>query len=79
MRYKLFPYLYTAARETYDTGIGMKAEDIPELRRAWCKSHNSHRGLTMSLRELWLNEIVYGPSDGSLCPVRPSRSTRRSS
>lgn len=23
MRYKLFPYLYTAARETYDTGIGM--------------------------------------------------------
>ena len=46
--------------------FGMKPEDMPELRRAWCKSHNSHRGLTMSLRELWLNEIVYGPSDGSL-------------
>lgn len=23
MRYRLFPYLYTAARETYDTGVGM--------------------------------------------------------
>ena len=23
LRYRLFPYLYTAARETYDTGIGM--------------------------------------------------------
>ena len=33
MRYKLFPYLYTAARETYDTGIGMNRPlyyDYPE-------------------------------------------------
>ena len=33
LRYKLFPYLYTAARETYDTGIGMNRPlyyDYPE-------------------------------------------------
>ncbi len=33
MRYRLFPYLYTAARETYDTGIGMSRPlyyDYPE-------------------------------------------------
>ena len=32
-RYRLFPYLYTAARETYDTGIGMNRPlyyDYPE-------------------------------------------------
>ena len=33
LRYKLFPYIYTAARETYDTGIGMNRPlyyDYPE-------------------------------------------------
>lgn len=33
LRYKLFPYLYTAARETYDTGVGMNRPlyyDYPE-------------------------------------------------
>ena len=33
LRYKLFPYLYTAARETYDTGIGINRPlyyDYPE-------------------------------------------------
>jgi alpha-glucosidase (family GH31 glycosyl hydrolase) len=33
LRYRLFPYLYTAARETYDTGIGMNRPlyyDYPE-------------------------------------------------
>lgn len=38
----------------------MKPEEIPELRRAWCKFYNSHRGLTMGLRELWLDRIVFG-------------------
>ncbi len=57
----IIPSLNDVLRMQY----GMKPEDMPELRRAWCKSHNSHRGLTMSLRELWLNEIVYGPSEGS--------------
>ena len=33
LRYRLFPYLYTAARETYDTGVGMNRPlyyDYPE-------------------------------------------------
>ena len=38
MRYKLFPYLYTAARQTYDTGIGMNRPlyyDYPEDANAY--------------------------------------------
>lgn len=37
-RYRLFPYLYTAARETYDTGIGMNRPlyyDYPEDSKAY--------------------------------------------
>ena len=41
----------------------MKPDEIPELRRAWCKSFNAHRGLTMGLRELWLDRIVFGTRD----------------
>ncbi len=38
LRYRLFPYLYTAARETYDTGIGMNRPlyyDYPEESNAY--------------------------------------------
>lgn len=38
MRYQMFPYLYTAARETYDTGIGMNRPlyyDWPEENNAY--------------------------------------------
>lgn len=38
LRYKLFPYLYTAARETYDTGVGMNRPlyyDYPEESNAY--------------------------------------------
>lgn len=37
-RYRMFPYLYTAARETYDTGIGMNRPlyyDYPEEANAY--------------------------------------------
>ena len=37
-RYRLFPYLYTAARETYDTGVGMNRPlyyDYPEEGNAY--------------------------------------------
>ena len=37
-RYRLFPYLYTAARETYDTGVGMNRPlyyDYPEDANAY--------------------------------------------
>ena len=38
LRYRLFPYIYTAARETYDTGIGMNRPlyyDYPEANNAY--------------------------------------------
>lgn len=38
LRYRLFPYLYTAARETYDTGVGMNRPlyyDWPEEGKAY--------------------------------------------
>ena len=38
LRYRLFPYLYTAARETYETGIGMNRPlyyDYPEESNAY--------------------------------------------
>lgn len=38
LRYRLFPYLYTAARETYDTGIGISRPlyyDYPEESNAY--------------------------------------------
>lgn len=38
----------------------LSPEEMPEFRRARCKYRNSHNGLTMSLRELWLDRIVFG-------------------
>lgn len=38
MRYQLFPYLYTAARETYDTGIGMNRP----LYYEWPEDNNAY-------------------------------------
>ena len=43
----------------------LSADDKPELRRAYCKMFNAHRGLTMGLRELWLDRIVFGVREGS--------------
>ncbi len=40
LRYKLFPYIYTCARETYDTGIGMNRPlyyDYPEDNNAYVR------------------------------------------
>lgn len=41
---------------------GMNEAEIPEMRGACCRFRNSHRGLTMGLRELWLDRIVFGNS-----------------
>ena len=38
LRYQLFPYLYTAARETYDTGIGMNRP----LYYEWPEENNAY-------------------------------------
>ncbi len=39
LRYRLFPYLYTAARETYDTGVGMNRP----LYYEWPETDNAYR------------------------------------
>ena len=33
--------------------------DLPSMRRARCKFRNSHRGLAIGLREMWLESIVF--------------------
>ena len=38
----------------------LKPNEMPELVRAFCKFRNSHRGLTMRLREIWLDRFVLG-------------------
>ncbi len=38
--------------------FGLSESELPEFRRACCKFRNSHRGLTVDLRSLWLEEIV---------------------
>lgn len=47
-------------RDLLITKFGMEENEIPELSRACCRFRNSHRGLTMGLRELWLDKIVFG-------------------
>lgn len=72
LRYKLFPYLYTAARETYDTGIGMNRPlyyDYPEDGNAYLYEDEYMFGGDMlvapiytpqregkSMRKIWLPE-----------------------
>jgi len=43
--------------------FNMNEADIPELKGACCRFRNSHRGLTMALREIWLDRIVFGTSN----------------
>ena len=40
--------------------FGMDENDFPEFKSACCKFRNSHRGLTMTLRDMWLDSIVFG-------------------
>lgn len=39
--------------------FGMSEDSLPEFRRACYKYRNSHRGLSMQLREAWLRDIVF--------------------
>lgn len=34
--------------------------ELPEFHKACCKFRNSHRGLTMGLRDMWLDRLVFG-------------------
>lgn len=46
--------------DTLTMKFRLKPEDMPTMRRTHCKFRNSHRGLTIGLRELWLDRIVFG-------------------
>ena len=48
LRYQLFPYLYTAARETYETGVGMNRP----LYYDWPEENNAYR---------FEDEYMFGP------------------
>jgi len=52
----IFGYVRALLQSRY----GMDENDIPEFRMACCRFRNSHRGLTIGLRELWLDRIVFG-------------------
>ena len=34
--------------------------EYPEFYKACCKFRNSHRGLTMGLRDMWIDKLVFG-------------------
>ncbi len=38
---------------------GMTEEELPDMSRARCKFRNSHRGLAIALREMWLESLVF--------------------
>ncbi|MGN1409269.1 MAG: hypothetical protein ACI4XJ_03740, partial [Eubacteriales bacterium] len=37
---------------------GIPEQIMPEMTRACCKFRNSHRGLTLDLRDMWLDRII---------------------
>ena len=37
--------------------------EFPEFYKACCKFRNSHRGLTMGLRDMWIDKLVFGNSN----------------
>ena len=34
--------------------------EFPEFYKACCKFRNSHHGLTMGLRDMWIDKLVFG-------------------
>lgn len=46
-------------REDMIKNFGMTEEELPAMSRARCKFRNSHRGLAIGLRELWLESLVF--------------------
>ncbi len=52
----IVPLLQKNLLEKYD----VPESNMPDMIRACCKFRNSHRGLTMDLRETWLERVVFG-------------------
>lgn len=46
-------------REDIMNRYGLTEEELPAMTRARCKFRNSHRGLAIGLRELWLESLVF--------------------
>lgn len=42
---------------------GIPEKNMPEMTRACCKFRNSHRGLTLDLREMWLDRVIAANED----------------
>lgn len=49
-------------RTTLLSRFSLDENIVPEMKCACCRFRNSHRGLTMALREIWLDRIVFGSS-----------------
>ena len=49
-----------AIRQKLTENSHISEEDLPDMMRACCRFRNSHRGLTMHLREMWLENVVFG-------------------
>ncbi|MBE6542372.1 MAG: ROK family protein [Ruminococcaceae bacterium] len=48
----------SSIRTLLTSEFSLGSDDIPDFLRACCKFRNAHRGLTMGLRELWLNKLI---------------------
>ena len=64
LRYRLMPYLYTAVRETHDTGL-------PIVRALWLHYPNDRRAASRGDEYLWGRDILVAPV------VEPSAVARR--
>ena len=55
-RYRLFPYLYTAARETYDTGVGMNEEQLNQCTEPFYTTKKKGTGMGLALAKQFIKE-----------------------
>lgn len=53
---EVLPRLKAVMLQTYH----YSEKEFPEFHRACCQFRNSHRGLTMGLRDMWIDKLVFG-------------------
>jgi len=58
--YKKSEEFVELVRSTLTEQFALPAETLPQIVSAGCKYRHSHRGLTMTLREMWLSELILG-------------------
>lgn len=47
-------------KEKMSRDYNYNESEFPEFYKACCKFRNSHRGLTMGLRDMWIDKLVFG-------------------